>query len=266
MAKGVTDSECDNFYRAAMLLLEKANVPFLVGGAYALGVYTGISRDTKDFDLFIQPKDVERALTILRNSGYETERTFPHWLAKTMCRDDVIDFIYRAGNGLCEVDSSWFDRARDGELLGMPVRLCAPEEIIWMKAFIMERERYDGADIVHLLESCADSIDWRHLLGRFGQDWRILLSHLILFGYVFPSERERIPKRVIDVLVDRLKTEPVNRVDRTCRGTLISRQQYLRDVEERGFRDARLDNRVKMNDGDIDQWTEAIARDGSPQQ
>jgi Nucleotidyl transferase of unknown function (DUF2204) len=142
--------QCDEFYRASMQALNRAGVPFLVGGAYAFGVYTGISRDTKDFDLFLQPGDVDRALEALSAAGYAAERTFPHWLAKVLCKENVIDLIYRAGNGLCQVDVSWFDRARDGELLGMPVRLCAPEEILWMKAFIMERERYDGADVAHL--------------------------------------------------------------------------------------------------------------------
>ena len=248
-----------------MHLLEEAKVPFLVGGAYAFGVYTGIVRDTKDFDLFLQPQDLDRALAALKAGGYEGEKTFPHWLAKAKCDDDVIDLIYGAGNGLCQVDQTWFDRACDGELLGEKVKLCAPEEIIWMKAFVMERERYDGADVAHLIESCAAQIDWNHLVRRFGPDWRLLLSHLILFGYIFPSERDRVPKAIIDELLDRVRTEPKNEGTRTCRGTLLSRQQYLRDIEERGFRDARLDDRVKMNGRDIEHWTGAIARDGSPQ-
>src|SRR3954463_16258916 len=144
MTEELGDRECDKFYRASMQLLREAKVPFMVGGAYAFGVYTGIIRDTKDFDLFIQPGDVDRALSALHDGGYAVERTFPHWLAKTICGEDVIDLIYRAGNGLCEVDATWFDRAHDGKLLGISVRLCAPEEIVWMKSFIMERERYDG--------------------------------------------------------------------------------------------------------------------------
>src|ERR1044072_8476362 len=122
MSQSVGERECDKFYRAAMVLLQKNKIPFLVGGAYAFGVYTGISRDTKDFDLFIQPRDLEQALATLRSGGYEVERTFPHWLAKAKCDEDVIDLIYGAGNGLCRVDQSWFDRARDGELLGLPVK------------------------------------------------------------------------------------------------------------------------------------------------
>ena len=247
-----------------MELLQNSDIPFLVGGAYAFGVYTGIQRDTKDFDLFVQSKDVDRALEALRAGGYATEKTYPHWLAKAKCGEDVIDFIFAAGNGLCQVDSSWFQRACDGELLGMPVRLCAPEEIIWMKAFIMERERYDGADVIHLIESCADKIDWQHLVHRFGQDWRLLLSHLILFGYVFPGERHRVPAEVMNQLVQRLANDPAAGDSRLCRGTLLSRQQYLSDVENRGFRDARLEERVSMDGEDIARWTGGIAVDGNP--
>ncbi|MFL6515157.1 MAG: nucleotidyltransferase family protein [Chthoniobacterales bacterium] len=263
-AEGGEFRDCDKFYRASMRLLEQAGIPFLVGGAYAFGSYTGISRDTKDFDIFVQSRDVEQALAALDKGGYRADRTFPHWLAKAHCGENVIDLIYRAGNGLCEVDQSWFDRACDGELLEIPVKLCAPEEILWMKAFIMERERYDGADVAHLIESCAEKIDWEHLLQRFAADWRLLLSHLILFGYVFPSERDRVPARVMGELLDRLGNDSGPESGRVCRGTMISRQQYLRDVQERGFIDARLEDRVRMNQDDIARWTEAISRDGSP--
>jgi hypothetical protein len=265
MTEKIGDRECDRFYRASMKALEKAGVPFMVGGAYAFGVYTGISRDTKDFDLFVDANDVERALATLNAAGYITERTFPHWLAKAKCGEHVIDLIYRDGNGLCDVDPIWFARAREGELLGIPVKLCAPEEILWMKAFIMERERFDGADVAHLIESCGESIDWDHLMSRFGPDWRLLLSHVVLFGYIFPGRRDRIPDHVVEELVDRLRNDPVPSDSDICRGTLLSRQQYLLDVNERGFRDARLEGRSKMNREDIGHWTEAIERDGSPE-
>jgi hypothetical protein len=60
----------------------------------------------------------------------------------------------------------------------------------------MERERFDGADIAHILRCCVAEIDWPHLLRRFGPDWRVLLSHLVVFGYVYPGERARIPAAV----------------------------------------------------------------------
>jgi hypothetical protein len=234
-------------------------VPFLIGGAYMVEVCGGVSRSTKDFDLYVRPKHVHAALKALARAGYKTELTFPHWLAKATYDGDILDLIFRAGNGLCEVDDSWFNRARDDELLGVPVKLCASEEMIWMKAYIMERERFDGADIAHILRCSAADIDWPHLVRRFGPDWRVLLSHLILFGFVYPGERTLIPAAIMEDLMSRLRSETRTAgPQRLCRGTLLSRQQYLVDIRDWGFRDARLEERVHMSEKDIAHWTEAI--------
>jgi hypothetical protein len=61
-------------------------------------------------------------------------------------------------------------------VMGQPVRLCPAEETIWSKAFVMERERYDGADIAHLLRARAEMLDWRRLTRRFGRHWRVLFG------------------------------------------------------------------------------------------
>jgi hypothetical protein len=250
----------DDFYRESMRSLREAGVPFLIGGAYALCAYTGISRKTKDFDLFLRPADVDRALERFRQDGFEAEKTFPHWLGKAKCGEDCIDLIFRSGNGLCEVDDSWFERACEEEVLGERAAITAPEETLWLKCYIMERERFDGADVAHLLLSCAERFDWPHLLRRFGDDWRVLLSHLVLFGFIYPSERNRIPRRVMDELLGRLAAEdnapPTS--ERVCQGTLLSRAQYLSDIQERGFRDARLNPQSHMTAEDIAQWTAAI--------
>jgi len=259
-AASKTKRRLNDFYLRSMAVLRDADVPFLIGGAYVMEMCANVSRRTKDFDLYVRPYHVDAALGALAHAGFNTEVTSPHWLAKARHRRDYVDLIFRAGNGLCEVDDSWFARAHDDELLGLPVKLCAPEEMIWMKAYIMERERFDGADIAHLLVSCGDKLDWPHLVRRFGPDWRVLLSHLVLFGYIYPSEQGRIPRSVMDELIERLRKESPGQ-GRVCRGTLLSRKQYLVDVGKWGFRDARLEKRVHMDSEDIAQWTRAIAKD-----
>jgi len=243
--------------------LQDRDVPFLIGGAYVVEAYAGVSRRTKDFDLFVRPRHVDAALEALASAGYTTDLTFPHWLAKAKFGRDYVDLIFRAGNGLCEVDDSWFERAHDDELFGLDIKLCAPEEMIWMKAFIMERERFDGADIAHILVTCAEKLDWQHLVQRFGPDWRVLLSHLVLFGYIYPSEEARIPTAIVDDLIGWLQRDgaPPGRDKRLCRGTLLSRKQYLVDVQKWGFHDARLEKRVHMDSEDITQWTKAIPKE-----
>ena len=150
----------------------------------------------------------------------------------------------------------------------MPVLLCPPEEVLWTKAFIMERERYDGADVAHLLLAAAPRMDWKLLLYRFGDDWHVLLAHLVLFGYAFPSERSRVPREVMQVLLARLhrEVEAPPPAERVCQGTLLSRGQYLVDIEERGFTDGRLRPDVGMTAEDIAHWTAAIPEADRPTQ
>ena len=92
-------------------------------------------------------------------------------------------------------------------VLGMRVKLQPVEEMIWSKAFVMERERSDAADVAHLILKCSGSIDWDRLVARFGANWRVLFAHLVLFGFVYPSERTRVPARLLRDLWGRLQQE-----------------------------------------------------------
>lgn len=252
----------ESFYQRILDVLQAASVEFLVGGAVALRSHTGIERDTKDFDLMLRPRDVERAMNACREAGFRAGYAFSHWIAKIHLGEHFIDLIYRAGNGLCEVDDGWFASAGEAEVFGRTVRICPPEEMIWQKAYIMERERFDGADIQHLFHANARTMDWERLLDRFQDDWQVLFSHLVLFGYIYPGERNNIPASVIQRLITRLQdqlTQPQPET-RDCFGTLLSRAQYLPDVERWNYHDIRLDDRVKMTPEQILEWTTAIDR------
>jgi hypothetical protein len=130
--------------------------------------------------------------------------------------------------------------------------------MLWSKAFIMERDRFDGADVNHLLLARGPSMDWRRLLARFGDNGRVLLAHLLLFGFVFPSERAKVPAWVIETLLGQVRSEPPpEQSEQVCRGTLLSWQQYLPDVRERGLEDARLQPRGSLSPEQVERWTAA---------
>ncbi len=177
------------FYREAMEVLTRANVPFLVGGAFAFVHQAGIDRSTKDLDIFVRPADVQRLLEASADAGYEAELVFSHWLAKIRSPAGFIDVIFSSGNGVAVVDDQWFEHATERDVLGVRVLVAPPEESVWSKAFVMERERYDGADVAHIILADGDRMDWDRLLERFGPHWRVLLAHLILFGFIYPSQR-----------------------------------------------------------------------------
>ncbi len=251
-------SPAQQFYREAILALRNAGIETLVGGAYAFALQTRVERITKDFDLFVRPRDLEPAIEAARRAGFRAGISSGHWLAKIESDVGFIDVIFSSGNGVATVDDEWFEHAREEQVLGLTVGVCPPEEALWSKSFVMERDRYDGADVAHILLARADSLDWERLLRRFGDYWRVLLSHVVLFGFIFPPERARIPRWVMDELLRRLREETNDPAsgDKVCRGTLLSWSQYLVDVSDGGWRDARLKPEGNLSAQQIKEWTE----------
>jgi hypothetical protein len=256
----LTTPDKAELYRTALEMLNRTGVPYMVGGTYAFQYYAGISRTTKDFDIFVRPRDAQRMLDVLQRAGFHTEMAFSHWLAKAHHGEKFIDVIFSSGNGIAEVDDEWVAHAVDEEVLGVPVKLCPPEEMIWSKALIMERERFDGADVAHMFRHCSGLLNWERLLRRFGSHWRVLFAHIILFGFIYPGERALIPSSVVKDLINRLQAEldVPTRDTKVCQGTLLSRGQYLVDLDEWGYEDARLAPRGKMSAAQVEEWTAAI--------
>jgi len=231
-------------HREALRILQEQGFEPMVGGAYALKTHTGIWRDTKDLDLFLRKDQVGGALQALARAGYRTELTDPLWLAKAYSGPYFIDLIFSSGNGIGIVDEHWLRRAATNRVLDRDALIVPAEEMIWQKAFIQERERFDGADIHHLLRCKGAQLDWDHLLWRFGErHWEVLLVHLITFRFAFPSDKDQVPERVMRDLVGRLERREAAPAakERICRGTLLSRQQYLPETNVEGYRDARED-------------------------
>ena len=259
-------SDAHEFYRDTIDALTAAGLKYLVGGGYALGHYTGVSRDTKDFDIFVRREDYDAVMVLLAKQGYHTELTFPHWLGKASCQHGYLDVIFNSGNGVSRVDDEWFRHSSPGQALGRAVWFSPVEEMIWSKAYIMERERYDGADIMHLILARAEQMNWARLVGRFGEHWRVLLAHLVLFGFIYPSERQRIPAWVLTGLMGKVDHEirTPSPPDATCQGTLLSREQYLIDVQRWGLADVRHTDASAMTPADVALWTQAIDDDKTP--
>jgi hypothetical protein len=227
-------------YRRALVALRDSGIPFMIGGAYALGVHTQIHRETKDLDLFTLPSLCPDILRLFSNLGCPSRMVARHWLGKVNMEDAAIDIITGLRNGMSQVEQSWFDRAHDALLFEIPVKILAPEEMIWSKAFVMERDRYDGADIVHLIRACAARMDWDRLLACFGPYWLLLLNHLVTFSFVYPADRHRLPDWLVRNLSERWKCQGDTSGAAVCQGTLLSHTQYGHDLNHLGLLDARL--------------------------
>jgi hypothetical protein len=236
----IPDEERD-VYRRALQALNDASVPYVVAGAYAIYEHTGIYRQTKDLDLFVEPSTVVTAARVLKDAGFVMRLEDLHWLAKGFVGDRFVDLIYGMGNAVAFIDADWVTYSRQGVLAAQPVHIAPAEELIWHRLFINERHRHDMSDIVHLLLTVGDGLDWKRLMARVGPHWPLLLAQLQMFSYVYPGYRSNVPAWVMEQLIEQARAT-IGRDEEDAdltRGTLISRFSFAIDVREWGFADPR---------------------------
>ena len=229
--------EAEDFYREAISQLVASAIPFLLAGTYAVSAYTGITRQTKDLDIFCRSGDYPRILSHFKKLGYRISIEDDRWLGKVFKGRSFFDVIFASAKGTMPINDEWFEHARQTIVFGTPVHIVGPTELVWSKCFILARDRYDGADVAHLILKAHDQIDWRRLLAFFDGHWEMLLFHLLNFRWIYPSERNTIPDWLLDELLERLAAQrrqppPGTKI---CRGPSVSRTDYQIDVQEWGF-------------------------------
>ncbi len=212
----------------------------MVAGTYAFTAYTGIERPTKDFDIMTAHEDYPALLKAATEAGYRTELLDPNWIAKIYQdreSEPFVDIVFSERNGLHRVSSSWFPHTRTGKVLEREVALMPVEEMIRSKAYIQFKDKYDGADVIHLILLYGKSLDWQFLLTSMNPHWQLLFAHILNFCFVYPSERDAIPQWVINELVSRTQREfsTAPPEEKISRGLLIS-SQYSVGIEKWGFK------------------------------
>jgi hypothetical protein len=230
-------AEQQSLFREVIALMERNLVPFAVSGAFALHRHTGIWRDTKDLDLFLPAAEVAPALQLLQNAGFLTDVPDPVWLAKARRGGFFVDLITGMSNAVVRVDRSWIERASRAQVFGLSARVLAPAELIASKIFVTRRERFDGADICHIIYGTRGRFDWERLLDLLGEHWQMLYWYLVLYHYVYPAEAGYIPDEIWEELQKRFKVELAypNRAS-NFRGSLIDENMFAIDTAEWGKR------------------------------
>jgi nucleotidyltransferase DUF2204 len=228
--------EQEQLFREVLRLLNEKQVPYVVSGAFALQKHTGIWRDTKDLDLFLPADRMKQALVDLEEAGFECEICDPVWLAKARRGDYFVDLITGMSNAVIMVDRSWVDRSLPAEVLGVQTRVLAAEELLASKLFVLFRERYDGADMAHIIFGSEGKMDWNRVLELVGEHWELLLSVLVMFHYIYPTSGEFVAKEVWQELTERLQRELVNPTAKAdFRGSLLDEKMFAIDVKEWGM-------------------------------
>ena len=227
-------------------LLEAHHLRYVVSGAFAMREHTGICRETKDLDLFLPAEHVPQTLAVLKKQGFRCEVCDPVWLAKAHRGDFFIDLITGMSNAVIVVDESWIERSYPAVVFDVPTRVLAPEELIASKLFVSRRERFDGADIAHIIYGTHGKLNWDRLLQLTGEHWEVLLWSLVLFRYVYPGQTDFVPRSLWDDLLGRF-TQAVRQPDPHApfRGSLVDENMFAIDLRDWGLENLLQKNRER---------------------
>lgn len=213
--------------------LERRGLPYTVSGAFALRQHTGICRQTKDLDLFVTHKNCAAALRFLREERMECDVIDPVWLAKARRGEYFVDLITGMSNGLIAVEDSWIERSHPAVVYGVTTRVLAPEELVASKIFVARRERFDGADIAHVIYGTSGEFDWRREMELVGENWEMLLWSLVLFRYVYPAQSHYVPSEIWCELLRKFEREIRHpNPEARFRGSLVDDNMFAIDVNE----------------------------------
>ncbi|MDP9162403.1 MAG: nucleotidyltransferase [Acidobacteriota bacterium] len=223
-------------FRKVLGVLEENKVPFAVAGAFALQEHTGICRWTKDLDIFLTAANTPLALNSLRDQGFECEITDPVWLAKAWRDDFFVDLITGMSNAVIVVEDSWIERANPAIIHEVKTRVLAPEELLASKLFVIRRERFDGADIAHVIYGTRGKLDWTRIMSLVGEHWEMLLWELVLYRYVYPAHSHYVPADIWRTLLERFQSAiSTPAPDAEFRGSLVDDNMFAIDVNDWGM-------------------------------
>ncbi len=184
-------------YKKGVEALRRAEVPFLLGGGFALAAFTGRWRDTKDIDFYVRPPERERVVTALTKAGFRDYfEQLPYdrnWIYRGVRGKVIVDTIWSMANQRAQVDDLWFERAGSVWIRGQRLCVVPPEEFMWCKLYILQRDHCDWTDILNLLYAIGSKLNWAHLLARLGEDTALLKALLTLYGFLCPGASRELP-------------------------------------------------------------------------
>lgn len=184
-------------YQRVVAEARAEGVNFALGGAFAVAAYTGFWRNTKDLDFYVVPAQRDAMIAAVTRAGladyYWVQPYDRGWIYRAHQGDIIADVIWAMANRRALVDEAWITRGREVAVRGQRVRAVAAEEMIWAKLYILHRDRCDWPDVLNLIYAVGAELDWARLLGRLGDDARLLAGVLSVYLWLCPGRSRALP-------------------------------------------------------------------------
>jgi hypothetical protein len=143
--------------------LRDNEIPHLLGGSLAFWAHGGPERRS-DLDFMVKPEDAARALAVLEEIGLRTERPPEGWLYKAWDEDVLVDLIFHP-KGM-QIDDSVIARGEQIEVLAMPIRVMALEDVLCTKLLSLHEHNVDYASLLQMARSLREKVDWEDVRAR----------------------------------------------------------------------------------------------------
>jgi hypothetical protein len=177
--------------KKAAAALQRAEVPFLLGGGLATWVRGGPESD-HDLDLLVRPEDADRALEVLAEEGMRPEKPPENWLYKAWDGEVLIDVIF-SPSGETITDEN-FERAEELEVNAVRMHVAALEDVIAAKLLALGEHEADYGPVLEIARAVREQVDWAEVRARtasspFAKGFFTLAEELeILSGKAPPVE------------------------------------------------------------------------------
>jgi hypothetical protein len=168
--------------------LKTADIPFALGGSFAVYAHGGHSSD-HDVDFLLREQDKEQALKALAAVGFRTEQPPEDWLVKVYDEDRMVDLIHRPVETPVTDETLRDTVMRPVEAINMPV--LSATQLMVHKLLSYTQHYCDFATGFPVARSLREQIDWQRVRREtagspYAEAFLILLDRLD----VVPSDRD----------------------------------------------------------------------------
>jgi len=140
--------------------LKAADIPFALGGSFAVYAHGGHSSD-HDVDFLIREQDRLEALTELAKVGFRTEEPPEDWLVKVYDDGRMVDLIYRPVESPVTDETLRDTTVISVEAISMPV--ISASRLMVHKLLSYSQHYCDFATGLPVARSLREQIDWERV-------------------------------------------------------------------------------------------------------
>jgi putative nucleotidyltransferase-like protein len=192
-------ADIEHALKRAAAALQRADVPFLLGGSLASWARGG-PETRHDLDLMIRPQDAERALEALVEEGMRPEEPPEDWLVKAWDGETLVDLIFNP-KGM-PIDDDVIARGEVRSVLGMEMRVMALEDVMVTKLMAISEHALRYERLLEISRALREQIDWEQVRRRtaaspFARAFFVLLEGLQIVPSGAPGDARSTHVRVV---------------------------------------------------------------------